>query len=73
MPEPRELHFVCDNRVEREIQKAVNVFKRNADELVSRECKIADCDKNVIKKLRTNPDTFAQMCMQLAYYQLHKK
>lgn len=41
--------------------------------MLSKECKIVNCNKEMIKTFRINPDTFAQMCMQLAYYQLHRK
>ena len=29
--------------------------------------------KDAIVKLKVNPDTFVQMCIQLAYFRLHKK
>jgi hypothetical protein len=34
---------------------------------------LKNCDKETLKSYKYNPDTFSQMCMQLAYYQLHKK
>lgn len=40
------------------------------------ECKnliLSSCTKDQLKSYRINPDTFTQMCMQLAYYQLHNK
>jgi hypothetical protein len=38
-----------------------------------KEFLIKRCNKEIIKSFKINPDTFTQVCMQLAYFQLHNK
>lgn len=73
IPEPQEIHFVYDTKIENEIKKCTELFNRNAGEILCKEVKLVNCNKEMIKTFKTNPDTFVQMCMQLAYYQVHKK
>lgn len=35
--------------------------------------RIKGSNKDLIKTFKINPDTFTQVCMQLAYYQIHNK
>ncbi len=73
LPAPTEIRFVYDEKIKGEIQRSTDLFNRNANSLLCSELKLKNCNKEMIKSFKTNPDTFVQMCMQLAYYQLHKK
>lgn len=73
LPEPLEVQFIYDSKIESEIEKSAGIFNKNAWELDCKEFVVKDCNKEMIKSFRINPETFTQMCMQLAYYQMHNK
>jgi len=73
LPEPYEIQFVHDEKIKNEIQRSAEAFIQNAASLLCSELKLTSSNKEMIKSFKINPDTFVQMCMQLAYYQLHKK
>ena len=68
-----ELEFNYDLKIEIEIQKAAKLFQEHAENVEIASVVLNNCDKNTLKSYKINPDTFSQMCMQLAYYQLHDK
>lgn len=71
--EPQELVFVYDSHIKKEIEKSTDLYNSNSKQILAKDVKIPDCNKDLVKSFKVNPDTFAQMCIQLAYYQLHKK
>lgn len=71
--EPEELEFVYDLHVENEIKRCNDFFLRNTSSANITVLCTKYCGYQKIKEYNVNPDTFSQMCMQLAYYQLHNK
>jgi carnitine O-octanoyltransferase len=70
---PQLLEFNFDSKIENEIKKSVEIFEKQCSTIEYSVLKIDFCSKEKIKSYKTNPDTFAQMCMQLAYFKLHNK
>ncbi|CAF0706682.1 unnamed protein product [Brachionus calyciflorus] len=71
--EPEELEFIYDEKIQKEILKSASLFENTCALLECKNLILANCSREKLKSYRVNPDTFTQMCMQLAYYQLHKK
>jgi carnitine O-octanoyltransferase len=73
LDEPVEIEFNYDLFIEKEIEKASKLFLSNTSKVQITTLILKNCDKNTLKSYKINPDTFSQMCMQLAYYQLNQK
>lgn len=71
--EPTELSFHYDTKIGGEIKKSIDIFEKFGKNLELRILMVPNTDKNTLKLYKINPDTFTQMCMQLAYYQVHSK
>lgn len=70
IPQPEQLQFVLNGKVE----KAIETAEKDFDELISNhEMTVLAYNafgKNFIKKMKCSPDAFAQMAIQLAYYKM---
>lgn len=73
LEEPEELEFDFDSRIEQEIQKSCEIYEKFCKTIEDKVHKIKNSSKDVIKTFNINPDTFTQVCMQLAYYKAHNK
>ncbi|CAF3609815.1 unnamed protein product [Rotaria sp. Silwood1] len=68
----RELLFIYDSRVFDAINRAVKLFYHSADNIEIKAINVTQCTKEDIKQyVRIHPDTFFQLCLQLAYFKLH--
>ncbi|CAF1074229.1 unnamed protein product [Rotaria sordida] len=69
----RELLFIHDSYVLNAINRAVTLFYHSADNIEIRVINVTQCTKEDIKQyVRIHPDTFFQLCLQLAYFKLHE-
>ncbi len=73
LKDPIELEFEYDLHIENQILSAVRIYEANVSHIDLDVLCVNYCGYNKIKEYKVNPDTFSQMCMQLAYYQLHLK
>ncbi|CAF3947030.1 unnamed protein product [Rotaria sp. Silwood2] len=68
----RELLFIYDSRVLNTIKHAITLFHQSADNIEIIVINVNQCTKEDIKQyIRIHPDTFFQLCLQLAYFKLH--
>ncbi|CAF3361857.1 unnamed protein product [Rotaria sp. Silwood2] len=69
----RELLFIYDSRVLNAINRAVTLFYHSADNIEVIVINVTQCTKEDIKQyVRIHPDSFFQLCLQLAYFKLHE-
>lgn len=70
LPQPNELKFHLDSKVEQAIESA----ETNFDKLIAKNemtvLAYQGYGKNLIKKFKCSPDGFMQMIIQLAYYKM---
>ena len=55
------------------IERAKNAAEKLCNTLMLKRTSFDSFGKDTIVKLNVNPDTFVQMCIQLAYFRLHKR
>jgi carnitine O-octanoyltransferase len=68
----RELIFIHDSRVINGIDRAINLFYQSAANIEIIVSNVKQCTKEDIKQyIRVHPDTFFQLCLQLAYFKLN--
>ncbi|CAF3009700.1 unnamed protein product [Rotaria sp. Silwood2] len=68
----RELLFIYDSHVLNTIKHAITLFHQSADNIEIIVINVNQCTKEDIKQyIRIHPDTFFQLCLQLAYFKLH--
>ncbi|CAF4676260.1 unnamed protein product, partial [Rotaria sp. Silwood2] len=68
----QELLFIYDSRVLNAINRAVTLFYHSADNIEVIVINVTQCTKEDIKQyVRVHPDSFFQLCLQLAYFKLH--
>jgi carnitine O-octanoyltransferase len=63
---------MIDSRVLNAIHHGINLFHQSADNIEILVLNINQCTKDDIKQyVRIHPDTFFQLCLQLAYFKIH--
>ena len=68
----QELAFRSDARVIEAIHRGINMFSQLAGDVELLVTNVDQCTKEDIKQhVRIHPDTFFQLCLQLAYFKLH--
>ncbi|CAF4750516.1 unnamed protein product [Rotaria sp. Silwood1] len=68
----QELLFIYDSYVFNAINRAINLFYHSADGIDIIVINVTECTKEDIKQyVRIHPDSFFQLCLQLAYFKLH--
>lgn len=68
----RELLFQTDSRILNAIYRGINLFHQSAANIEMLVMNINQCTKEDIKKyVHVHPDTFFQLCLQLAYFKTH--
>ncbi|CAF5142459.1 unnamed protein product, partial [Rotaria magnacalcarata] len=67
-----ELLFIYDSHVLNAINHAINLFHQLAENIDIIVTNVNQCTKEDIKQyVRIHPDTYFQLCLQLAYFKLH--
>ncbi|CAF3492794.1 unnamed protein product [Rotaria socialis] len=67
-----ELLFIYDSHVLNVINHAINLFHQSAENIDIFVTNVNQCTKEDIKQyVRIHPDTYFQLCLQLAYFKLH--
>ncbi|CAF1051449.1 unnamed protein product [Adineta ricciae] len=68
----QELIFTYDDSITTSIDRAVNLFSRSVADIDLLVVNVTECSKEDIKQyVRMHPDTFFQLCLQLAYFKTH--
>lgn len=70
LPEPKELTFALDSKVEEQIKKALNDFESLKSEHDLAALDFVAYGKEDIKKFKCSPDAWVQMAIQLAYFRM---
>ncbi|KAI5092340.1 peroxisomal carnitine O-octanoyltransferase, partial [Silurus meridionalis] len=73
LPDPEELVFTVDEKVQRDITLAKEQYSKSTQDLQLICYAFTSFGKAAIKKKKLHPDTFVQLAMQLAYYRQHGK
>ncbi|CAF1274412.1 unnamed protein product [Adineta steineri] len=68
----QELRFISDTYILNSINRATTLFSQLADDIEVLVINVEQCTKEDIKQyVRIHPDTFFQLCLQLAYFKSH--
>ncbi|KAJ8291015.1 hypothetical protein GJAV_G00020430 [Gymnothorax javanicus] len=73
LPLPGELVFTVDDHVRRDIAQAKRQYMKTVQNMQLLTRAFTNFGKRAIKERKLHPDTFVQLALQLAYYQLHGK
>ncbi|OTB15643.1 hypothetical protein K445DRAFT_111732 [Daldinia sp. EC12] len=73
LPEPLEIKFDLNEKVEAEIDRAIRDFNEVIGKHELAVQAYQAYGKGLIKKFKCSPDAYVQMVIQLAYYKMHGK
>ncbi|CAD5112243.1 DgyrCDS1474 [Dimorphilus gyrociliatus] len=73
LPEPKELEFTTDRKIENSIKKAIDDFDEACNNIDLKSVIFEEFGKTELRKYKLHPDTVVQLALQLAYYKMTKK
>jgi len=72
-PNPVELNFRVDKKIEDAVESAFQKHKRNSDSISAVVLHYTGYGKNFIRKYNFHPDTYSQIALQYTYYRIYKR
>ena len=69
----KRISWFLDEEILEQIEKASLLSKQLGNQLLLKRSFFTEFGKEALVTAKVNPDTFVQMCIQLAYIRLHKK
>lgn len=73
LPEPKELEFTVDRKINNAVEKAVIDFDEACENIDLKSVMFEEFGKKRLRQFKLHPDTVVQIALQLSYYKLYKK